>query len=271
MTTTYEEADGPDLRVPTEADGFSMDRMSFMKRVYLKTSEELKAQQAAKSAADAGQPATAPTTKPPVQPKKKRPAEEGQKKLTEAGLKPTKKSKRVSPSGADVEALTVPCGGEGGSNADVVVDLTSSPSSTGVSKLPLAVAASRKKGSSRELVRGGYKLEVECPVKGGVFNEIVDGNEVISQAVPDEDRAYLGKLGDVKIYNGGMGHIVQGAFMLMESYRRQQLEITRLKQIEQKVASADEALSSLDRLRLEVEGLKKRADEADLLSVERDG
>ncbi|CAH9074116.1 unnamed protein product [Cuscuta europaea] len=58
--------------------------------------------------------------------------------------------------------------------------------------------------------------------------------------------------------------------MLMENNRRQQREIARLKQIEEKVASADEALGSLERLRLEVEGLKKKADEADLLAAEKD-
>ncbi|CAH9093087.1 unnamed protein product [Cuscuta europaea] len=229
MTTTYEEADGPDLGVPAEADGFVMDRMSFMKRAQLKASEELKTQQAVKSAADVGQPATAPATKPPVQKKKKRSADEGQEKLTEADLKPTKKSNRASPAGDDAGALTVPSGGEGGSNADALVDLTSGPSSTTVSNLPLSAAAPWKKGSGRELAKGTYKLEVEYPVKGGLFNEIVDGHEVISQAIPDEDRAYLKKLGNVKIYDGGMDHIVQGAFMLMENNRRQQREIARLK------------------------------------------
>ncbi|CAH9098784.1 unnamed protein product [Cuscuta europaea] len=73
------------------------------------------------------------------------------------------------------------------------------------------------------------------------------------------------------MYDGGMDHIVQGAFMLMESNRRQQKEIARLKQFEQKVASVDEALGSLERLRPEVESLKKRADEADQLAAEKDG
>ncbi|CAH9105094.1 unnamed protein product [Cuscuta europaea] len=191
-----------------------MDRMSFMKRAQLKASEELKAQQ----------PATAPATKPLVQPKKKRPTDEVQKKLTEAGLKPTKKPKRASPAG-DAGTLAVPSGDEGGSNADALVDLTSGPPSTVVSNLPPAAAATRKKGSGRELVIGTYKFEVEYPVKGGLFNEIVDGHEVISQAIPDEDGAYLKKLGNVNMYDGGMDHIVQGAFMLMENNRRQQREI----------------------------------------------
>ncbi|CAH9118604.1 unnamed protein product [Cuscuta europaea] len=219
MTTTYEEADGPDLGVPAEADGFVMDHMSFMKRAQLKASEELKAQQAAKPAADAGQPATAPATKPLVQPKKKRPADEGQKKLTEAGLKLTKKPKRASPAG-DAGTLTVPYGDEGSSNADALVDLTSGPPSTAVSNLPPAAAATRMKGSGRELVKGTYKLEVEYPVKGGLFNEIVDGHEVISQAIPDEDRAYLKKLGNVKMYDGGIDHIIQACIALGEHARR---------------------------------------------------
>ncbi|CAH9081292.1 unnamed protein product [Cuscuta europaea] len=237
-----------------------MDRMSFMKRAQLKASEELKAQQ----------PGAAPAAKPPVQPKKKRQVDEGQKKLTEAGLKPIKKSKRASPSG-DAGTSVVPSGDGGGSNVDALVDHPSGPSSTTLSTVPAAVAATRKKGSSRELVKGTYKLEVEYPIKGGLFNEIVDGHEVICQAIPDEDRAYLKKLGHVKMYDGGMDHIVQGAFMLMESNRRQQKEIARLKQFEQRVASADEALGSLERLRLKVEGLKKRADEADQLAAEKEG
>ncbi|CAH9072255.1 unnamed protein product [Cuscuta europaea] len=164
MTTTYEEADGPDLGVPAEADGFSMDRMSFMKGAQLKASKELKAQQAVKSTADAGQPATAPATKPPIQPKKKRLAEEGQKKLTEAGLKPTKKPKRAS-SGDDAGVLTVPSGGEGGSNADALVDLTSGPSSTAVSNLPLATAAPRRRGLAESWSRGPTSLRLNTPLR----------------------------------------------------------------------------------------------------------
>ncbi|CAH9093013.1 unnamed protein product [Cuscuta europaea] len=156
MTTSYEEADGPDLGVPAEDDGFVMDRMSFMKRAQLKAAEELKAQQ----------PGTAPAAKPLIQPKKKRQADEGQKKLTEAGLKPTKKSKRASPSG-DAGTSAVPSGDGGDSNVDALVGLTSGPPSTTLSTVPAAAAATRKKGSGRELVKGTHKLEVEYPVKGG--------------------------------------------------------------------------------------------------------
>ncbi|CAH9068576.1 unnamed protein product [Cuscuta europaea] len=184
-----------------------------------------------------GRGAEGPTTwgyrcgKPPVQPKKKRQAEEGQKKLTEVGMKPPKKSKRASSAG-DAGTSVVPSGDGEGSNPDALVDHPSGPSSTTLSTVPVPATAARKKGSGRELVRGTYKLEVEYPVKGGLFNEIVDGHEVISQAIPDEDRAYLKKLGHVKMYDGGMDHVVQGAFMLMENNRRQQKEIARLRQFE---------------------------------------
>ncbi|CAH9112798.1 unnamed protein product, partial [Cuscuta europaea] len=154
-----------------------MDRMSFMKRAQLKAAEELKAQQ----------PGASPAAKPPVQPKKKRQADEGQKKLTEVGLKPPKKSKRASSAG-DVGTSAVPSGDGGGSNTDALVDHPSGPSSTTLSTVLAAVMAARKKGSGRELVRGTYKLEVEYPVKWGLFNEIVDGHEAISQSIPDEDR-----------------------------------------------------------------------------------
>ncbi|CAH9114874.1 unnamed protein product [Cuscuta europaea] len=50
--------------------------------------------------------------------------------------------------------------------------------------------------------------------------------------------------------------------MLMESHKRQQREIARLKELEQKAASADEAVACLDRLREDAKALQKRADEA---------
>ncbi|CAH9073836.1 unnamed protein product, partial [Cuscuta europaea] len=68
-----------------------------------------------------------------------------------------------------------------------------------------------------------------------------------------------------------MDHLVQAAFLLMESHKRQQAEIARLKQ---KAASADEALGCLDRLRADVETLKKKVDDADVathqLTADRD-
>ncbi|CAH9093679.1 unnamed protein product, partial [Cuscuta europaea] len=91
---------------------------------------------------------------------------------------------------------------------------------------------------------------------------------MLSQAIPAKDRVYLDKLGDVKIYDGGMDLVVQGAFMLMESNKRQQREIARLKEFEQKAASADEAMSCLGRLREDFAALQKRVDEADAAKEE---
>ncbi|CAH9108498.1 unnamed protein product, partial [Cuscuta europaea] len=65
-----------------------------------------------------------------------------------------------------------------------------------------------------------------------------------------------------------MDNLVQAAFMLMESHKRRQQEIARLKEVEQKAASADEALSCLDRLRGDVEALKKRVDHADAATLQ---
>ncbi|CAH9113087.1 unnamed protein product [Cuscuta europaea] len=48
----------------------------------------------------------------------------------------------------------------------------------------------------------------------------------------------------------------------MESHKRQQREIARLKELEQKAASADEVMACLDRLREDAKALQKRADEA---------
>ncbi|CAH9119642.1 unnamed protein product, partial [Cuscuta europaea] len=242
-----------------------MDRRSVMSRAKAKVAAEQAAKDVAKLAAEIGaQPTSGQPSKPPTQPKKKRQADDGQKKLTEAGMQHAKKSKRASPlADADVGAVTMPDGDVGGSNAVTVVDLVSAPSSTVVFQPPPTVQDSRKKRAGKELVTRTYKLEVEYPVKGGVFNEVVDGHDVISQVVPVKDRAYLDKLGNVRIYDGGMDLVVQGTFMLMESHKRQQQEIARLKKVEQKAASPEEAMSCLDRLRSEVEDLKKRADEAD--------
>ncbi|CAH9081046.1 unnamed protein product [Cuscuta europaea] len=83
----------------------------------------------------------------------------------------------------------------------------------------------RRQRAGKELAVGTYKLEVEYPVKGGVFNDAVDGHDVLAQAIPVEDRAYLKKLGPIRIYDGGMDLIVQGVLMLMESHKRQEQEI----------------------------------------------
>ncbi|CAH9053684.1 unnamed protein product [Cuscuta europaea] len=180
-------------------------------------------------------------------------------------MQPAKKSKKASPSSVadEVGTLTVPIVDEGGSGAAVaLVDLTSGLSGDVSQPLPLA-QGSRPKRSSKEVATATYKIEVEYPKDGGVFNDGVDGHDVLSQAIPAKDRTYLNKLGDVKIYDRGMDLVVQGAFMLMESNKRQQREIARLKEFEQKAASADEAMSCLGRLREDFAALQKRVDEAD--------
>ncbi|CAH9111361.1 unnamed protein product [Cuscuta europaea] len=180
-------------------------------------------------------------------------------------MQPSKKTKRAFPSAeADAGALTTSAEDAGGSNAIAVVDMVSAPSLTAMSQPPPISQDSRKKRAGKELVVGTYKLEVEYHVKGGVFNDVVDGHDVLAQVVPVKDRAYLKKLGLVRIYDGGMDLVVQGGLMLMESYKRQEQEIARLKEAEQKAALAEEAMACLDRLRGEVETLKNRADEADV-------
>ncbi|CAH9100934.1 unnamed protein product [Cuscuta europaea] len=258
MTATFEEADGPNLGIPAEADDFVMDRRSIMAKAKAKAAE------AARRAAAEGGEAAAGVVPKPAQSKKKRPPTNGQKKLTEAGLKPAKKTKRApSPSLADeVGVLTVPNVDDGGSGAAVaIVDLTAAPSSVVAQPLPL-VQETLTKRAGKEIATATYQKVVEYPVGGGVFDDGVDGHDVLAQAMPAKDRVYLDKLGDVKIYEGGMDLIVQGAFMLMESNKRQQREIARLKEFEQKAASADEAMTCLDRLREDAKALQKRADEA---------
>ncbi|CAH9069371.1 unnamed protein product, partial [Cuscuta europaea] len=61
-----------------------------------------------------------------------------------------------------------------------------------------------------------------------------------------------------------MDLIVQGALMLMESHKRKEQEIARLKEAEKKAASVEEAMACLDRLREEVKALQKGVDEADV-------
>ncbi|CAH9100818.1 unnamed protein product [Cuscuta europaea] len=260
MTTTFEEADGPDLGIPAEADDFVMDRRSIMAIAKAKAAEELaaKAAEAARCAAAEGGGATAGAAPKPAKSKKKRPPTDGQKKLTEAGLNVTKKTKRApSPSHADeVGTLTVPSVDDSGP----VVDLTAAPSDAAQS-LPL-VQEPRTKRAGKEIAAATYQKMVEYPVGGGVFDDVVLGHDVLAQAMPTKDRAYLKRLGDVKVYEGGMDLLVQGAFMLMESHKRQHREIARLRELEQKAASADEAVACLDRLREDAKALQQRADEA---------
>ncbi|CAH9108419.1 unnamed protein product [Cuscuta europaea] len=228
-----------------------MDRSSVIALAKAKAREEMAAKEATRLAATGeAQLSSGVPMKPPTQPKKKRPVDDGQKRLTKAGMQPSKKSMRASPSTeGDAGASTVPAEDVGGSNAVVVVDMVSAPSSTAMSQPPPIVQDSRKKRAEKELAVRNNKLKAEYPVKGGVFNDAVDGHDVLAQAVPIEDRAYLKKLGPVRIYDGGMDFVVQvrslyftisfflvimsvciiltlyflqGALMLKESHEKQQ-------------------------------------------------
>ncbi|CAH9115540.1 unnamed protein product [Cuscuta europaea] len=186
-----------------------MDRRSVMNRAAAKAKEELAAKEAAAKAAASSDA----TKRPPPQPKKKRSAKETQRKLTEAGMQSAKRSKKASSFATADEAgvLTVPIVDEGGSSAAAaLVDLGSGLTRGESQTLPLAEDSRPKRAGK----------EVEYPKDGGVFNDGVDGHTVLSQAIPAKDRVYLDKLGDVKIYDGGMDLVVQGAFMLMESHKR---------------------------------------------------
>ncbi|CAH9082828.1 unnamed protein product, partial [Cuscuta europaea] len=94
-----------------------------MSRAKVKVAAEQAAKDAAKLATETGaQPSAAQPSKPSTRPKKKWQADDGQKKLTEAGMQSAKKSNRASPlADADAGAMTVPAGD---STAAALVDLT---------------------------------------------------------------------------------------------------------------------------------------------------
>ncbi|CAH9081048.1 unnamed protein product [Cuscuta europaea] len=165
MTTTFEEADGPDMGIPADADDFAMDRRSVMNKAAARAKAELATKEAAAKAAAGGDA----TKRPPPQPKKKRPAEESQRKLSEAGMQPAKKSKKASSSvvADEVGVLAVPIVDEGGSSAAAaLMDLTSGLSGEG-SQPPSLAEDSRPKRSDKEVATATYKLEVEYPKDGG--------------------------------------------------------------------------------------------------------
>ncbi|CAH9101415.1 unnamed protein product [Cuscuta europaea] len=238
---------------------FVMDRRSMMAIAKAKAAEEIaaKAAEAARRAAAGGSGATADAAPKPAPSKKKRPATDGQKKLTEAGVSVSKKTKRApSPSPAsEAGTLTAPSVGDGGPVVDLTVAGDAAPA------LPL-VQEPRTKRAGKEIAGDTYQKVIEYPVGGGVFNELVPGHVVLAKAMPAKDRAHLKKLEDPKIYEGGMDLLVQSAFMLMENHKRQYWEIVRLQALEQKAASADEAVACLDRLREDAKALQAKADEA---------
>ncbi|CAH9103347.1 unnamed protein product [Cuscuta europaea] len=237
---------------------FVMDHRSMMAIAKAKAAEEIaaKAAEAARRAAAGVSGATADAAPKPAPSKKKRPATDGQKKLTEAGVSVSKKTKRApSPSPAsEAGTLTVPSVGDGGPVVDLTVADDAAPA------LPL-VQEPRTQRAGKEVAGATYQKVIEYPVGGGVFNELVPGHVVLAKAMPAKDRAHLKKLEDPKIYEGGMDLLVQSAFMLMESHKRQYWEIARLQALEQKAASADEAVACLDRLREDAKALQAKADE----------
>ncbi|CAH9067573.1 unnamed protein product [Cuscuta europaea] len=189
MTTTFEEADGPDLGIPAEADGiissafclydlffcpanllfflcvdFVMDHRSIMAIAKAKAAEELAAEAAetARRAAAEGGGATAGAAPKPAQSKKKRPATDGQKKLTEAGLNVAKKTKRASSPSPATEAgtLTVPSVDDSGP----LVDLTAAPSDAAQS-LPI-VQEPRTKRAGKEIAAATYQKVWNTPSAG---------------------------------------------------------------------------------------------------------
>ncbi|CAH9132704.1 unnamed protein product [Cuscuta epithymum] len=264
-----------------------MDRMSFMARAARKADAELKAAQAAEAAKKSagGSQGGVEAAKKPVAKKSRRAADEGQKTLAEAGLKlsqASKKTKRATmtdeagaPSSqavADVQPPVLP----------PVNDLPSSAMVASASRvLPSTAAAARLEEA---LAKGSYEVSVRYPVKGGLFNETVGGDDMLAQAMPEYDRQYLGRQGQhVRLYDGGMDYVVQGALMLREQHWRQEAEIERLKKMEAKAVSADEALQDLRnkakaaegemkllQLRLdEAESARRKADEAVAVAVQR--
>ncbi|CAH9095136.1 unnamed protein product [Cuscuta europaea] len=166
-----------------------MNRMSFVAQAAKKVEAELKAAEGSKNA---GEGPSDVAKKLAASKKKKRSVvvDEGQKMLVEAELQPSKSTKRPKKASSGASADAVQTVDEGGHAADVVVveDLTEGLSLAPLSQPPpLNIEAPPSKtGSDREVVRGLYGIVVRYPLRSGVFNEIMSGNEVISQDIPEE-------------------------------------------------------------------------------------
>ncbi|CAH9138163.1 unnamed protein product [Cuscuta epithymum] len=273
ISGSFEQADGPLLGIPAEAEGYEMSRKMFMAQAKKQVAKELEAAQradASKGSGD-GSKSQADAVKKAVATKKKRSAE-GQQTLTEAGLVPAQGAKKTKPSPplkdavmADAQASV-----QGGAVSDVqiVEDLTLDVASSALVPTKSAAAIKKSARADRDLTSGLYEVTVRYPPKGGLFNEKVSGHDVLFQAIPDADREYLRRQSkDVRLFDGGLDYVVQGAFMLMEQQRRQDEELARLREAEKKAASADEALSQLERLRSETGSLKERADAAEKRAI----
>ncbi|CAH9060232.1 unnamed protein product, partial [Cuscuta epithymum] len=247
-----------------------MSRKLFMAQAKKMVAKEMEAAQradASKGSGD-GSKSQADAVKKAVATKKKKRSAEGQQTLTEAGLVPAEGAKKAKPSPplrdavmADAQASVQ---GEAASDVQVIEDLTLNVASSSLVPANSGAAAKERARAGRDLASGLYEVTVRYPPKGGLFNDKVSGHDVLFQAIPDADREYLRRQGkDVRLFDGGLDYFVQGAFMLMEQQRRQEEELARLREAEKKVASADEALSQLERLRTETNALKEKADAAE--------
>ncbi|CAH9085270.1 unnamed protein product [Cuscuta epithymum] len=251
---------------------FTMSRKMFMSQAKKMVDKEMQAArqaEASKGYGD-GSKSQADSVKKPVVKRKKK-AEEGQRTLVDTGLVSAQGAKktRPNPPPSDTATADAQASAQGGDVSDVQVieDLTLKESAAIVPSNSGAVAKESTR-TGRDPATGLYEVTVRYPTKGGLFNEKVSGHDVLFQAIPDEDRAYLRRQGkDVRLFDGGLDYVVQGAFMVMEQQRRQEEEITRLREVEKRVALADEALSSLERLRVETGSLKDRADAAEKRAV----
>ncbi|CAH9107332.1 unnamed protein product [Cuscuta epithymum] len=193
----FEQADGPYFGVPADAEDFTMSRKLFMTQAKKMVDKEMQAAQqaeASKSSAD-GVKDKADAAKKPSLKRKKKP-EEGQQTLAEVGLKSAQGMKRAkqtsSPSGVRAMAQE-----EHLPDVQVIEDLTLNESSTALVPTSLnsgqnVHATSR---SGRDLASGLYEVTVRYPTKGGLFNERVSGHDVLFQAIPYEDKAYLRRQG----------------------------------------------------------------------------
>ncbi|CAH9138165.1 unnamed protein product [Cuscuta epithymum] len=108
---------------------------------------------------------------------------------------------------------------------------------------PVTAASARLEEA---LTKGTYEVTVRYPVKGGLFNETFSGDDVLAQAIPDYDWQYLQRQGKhVRLYDRGLDYVVQGALMMREQHWRQEAELERLRKVEAKAVSTDEALQDL--------------------------
>ncbi|CAH9124541.1 unnamed protein product [Cuscuta epithymum] len=249
--------------------GFEMSRKLFMAQAKKMVAKEMEAAQQAEASKGSGDgsKSQAEAAKKPVVKRKKKP-DEGQRTLAETGLVPSQAAKKTrrdpAPGGAAAAAEHAAAQGDHASEIPVIEDLTLDVASSALAPTQSGAVAKESTRTGRDVAAGLYEVTVRYPTKGGLFNEKVSGHDVLFQAIPDEDRAYLRRQGrEVRLFDGGLDFVVQGAFMLMEQQRRQEEEFARLREAEKKVASADEALASLELLRSEVSSLKEMADAAE--------